>query len=115
MEAFLPGTNDEGLKLHLDLLQENDQAEVTMAAYQERTAQYFNRKVQHRSFKVGDWVLRKVTIATKDLAEGKLASSWEGPYKVTDCQKAGAYRLENSEGKALPRPWNAEHLKKYFV
>jgi hypothetical protein len=46
-----------------------------MAAYQERTARYFNRKVQHQSFKVRDWVLQKVTIATKDLAEGKFASS----------------------------------------
>ena len=75
-----------------------------MAAYQERTVRYFNWKVQHLSFKVGDWVLQKVIIATKDSAEGKLASSWEGPYKVTDCRRAGAYRLENLEVKALPRP-----------
>lgn len=68
MEAFQPRTNDEGLKLHLNLLQEKcDQVKVTMAAYQERATQYFNQKVQHRSFKAGDWVLRKVTIATKDL------------------------------------------------
>ena len=46
VEAFQPEINNEGLILHLDLLQEKrDQDEVTMAAYQERTAQYFNWKV----------------------------------------------------------------------
>jgi hypothetical protein len=105
VEAFQPDTNNQGLKLHLDLLQERrDQAEATMATHQERTAWYFNRKVQHRSFKVGDWVLRKVTIATKDSAEGKLALSWEGPYRVMECRRAGAYYLESAEGKSLPRP-----------
>jgi hypothetical protein len=86
-----------------------------MAAYQEWTTQYFNRKVYHRSFKVEDWLLRKATIATKDSAEGKLASSWEGPYRVTECCRAGAYHLETLDGKALPRPRNTEHLKKYFI
>jgi hypothetical protein len=86
-----------------------------MATHQEQTARYFNRKVQRRSFKVDDWVLRKVMIATKDLAEGKLAPSWEGPYRVTECCRARAYHLENAEGKPLPKPWNAGHLKKYFM
>jgi hypothetical protein len=46
VEAFQPETNDQGLKLHLDLLQERrDQAEATMATHQEQTARYFNRKV----------------------------------------------------------------------
>jgi hypothetical protein len=116
VEAFRPETNDQGLKLHLDLLQErHDQAEAMMATHQERIARYFNRKVQRRSFKVGDWVLRKVTIATKDSAKGKLASSWEGPYRIAECRRVGAYHLENSKGKPLPIPWNAGHLKKYFV
>ncbi|XP_059461845.1 uncharacterized protein LOC132190823 [Corylus avellana] len=112
VETFWLENNDEGLLLHLDLLQEKrDQAQVSMSAYQGKVAWYFNKKVKHRSFKVGDLVLRKVTIATKDPTEGKLAPNWEGPYKVTNCRRAGAYYLEDSEGKTLPRPWNAEHLK----
>jgi hypothetical protein len=100
----------------LDLLQERrDYAQITLSAYQERMAKYFNRKVNPRSFKVGDLVLRKVTLATRDPFEGKLAPNWEGPYKVIRCQRPGAYYLEDSTGKALPRPWNADHLKKYFV
>jgi hypothetical protein len=94
VETYKQETNDEGLKLHLDLLQEKcDRAQITMAAYQERVARYFNRKVKPRSFKVGDLVLRKVTLATRDSVEGKLAPNWEGPYKVISYQRPGAYYL----------------------
>jgi hypothetical protein len=114
-ETFRAEANDEGLKIHLDLLQEKrDRAQITMSAYQQRISKYFNKKVKPRDFKVGDLVLRKVTLATKDPAEGKLASSWEGPYKVISCHRPGAYYLEDQKGKVLQRPWNAEHLKKYF-
>ena len=76
VETFKPETNDKGLKLHLDLLQEKcDRAQITMSAYHEKVAN-FNRKVKHRSFKVGDLVLRKVTFATKDPTEEKLAPNW---------------------------------------
>ena len=57
-ESFRVGTfraesNDEGLKLHLDLLQEKrDQAQITMSAYQERISEYINRKVKPWSFRV---------------------------------------------------------------
>jgi hypothetical protein len=56
-----------------------------MSDYQERTARYFNRKVKPQNFKVGDLVLHKVTLATKDSIEGKFAPSREGPYKVISC------------------------------
>jgi hypothetical protein len=115
VESYKAESNDEGLKLHLDLLQEKcDHAQITLLAYQERMAKYFNKKVKPRIFGVGDLVLRKVTLATRDLAEGKLAPSWEGPYKVIGSQRPGAYHLEDFVGKILPRPWNAEHLKRYF-
>jgi len=52
---------------------------------------------------------------TRDSAEGKLAAKWEGPYQVIKCHKKGAYRLESREGKPVPRAWNAEHLKKYYM
>ena len=56
--TFEVETNEEELKLHLDLLQEKrDQAQITMSAYQERVAKYFNRKVKPWSFKVEDMVL----------------------------------------------------------
>jgi hypothetical protein len=76
---------------------------------------YFDRKVKQRSFKIGDLVLCKVTLSTRDPVKGKLAPNWEGSYKVISCQRPGAYYLEDSMGKVLPRPWNAEHLKRYLI
>ena len=68
----------------MDLLQEkHDWAQITMLVYQERVAKYFNKKVKSRSFRLGDLVLRKVTLATRDSA--KLAPNWEGPNKVISC------------------------------
>jgi hypothetical protein len=62
-------------------------------------AKYFDRKVKPRSFKIGDLVLRKVTLAAKDPVEGKLAPNCEGPYKVISCQKPGVHYLEDYMGK----------------
>jgi hypothetical protein len=67
-----------------------------------------------RKFVVGDWVLRKVTIATKDPANGKLTPKWEGLYKMVKNHRPGAYHIENAKGKHLPHPWNAQHLKKFY-
>lgn len=41
--------------------------------------------------------------------------NWEGPYIVEEVLKGGAYKLKNDEGKVLPRPWNVNNLKKYYV
>ena len=49
------GLNEEGIKLSLDLLQEKrDEAQATMAAYQQRTAKYFNKRVKPKQFNAGD-------------------------------------------------------------
>jgi hypothetical protein len=113
---YNPGLNDEGIKLHLDLLQERrDKAQVTWATYQDRVARYFNKAVNPRKFQLEDWVLRKVSLITRDSNEGKLKRQWEGPYKVVKCHDKWAYHLVDTEGKTLPRAWNVEHLKKYFM
>jgi hypothetical protein len=83
--------------------------------YQEKTTQYFNKKVKPRSFNLGDWVLRKVTLATKDPTEGKLGPVWQGPYRVVKSHHKSVYHLESTGRKMLLRPWNAEHLQKYYM
>lgn len=113
---YNPWLNDEGMKLCLDLVQERrNKAQMKIAPYQGKTSQYFNKRVKHRRFQVGDWVLREVTLATRDSTEGNLAPTWEGPYQIIGTNWIGAYHLENHKGKQLPHPWNAEHLKKYYI
>ncbi len=115
MNEYDEGSNDNHLRLNLDLLDEAwDQAEVKTRAYQQRKARYHDRRMKHREFKVGDLILRKVTLTTKNPTQGKLGPTWEGPYKVVKFHKRGTYHLEKLDGTALPHPWNAEHLEKYY-
>jgi hypothetical protein len=73
IQHYNPGFNSEGLKLHLDLVEEKrDKARVRTSAYKEKAARYYNKKVKPRSFNIGDWVLRKITSTAKDPTEGKL-------------------------------------------
>ena len=109
------GNNDVQLRSNLDLVDKvRDQAEAKTRVYQQRMARYCDRRVKHREFKVGDLVLRKVTLATKDPTQGKLGPTWEGLYRVVRFHRRGTYHLEKLDGEALPHPWNAEHLKKYY-
>ena len=61
---------------------------------------------------LGDLVLRKVTLSTKEPGAGKLGLTWEGPYKVVKVSKSKTYLLEDMDRKNILHPWNAEHLKK---
>ena len=99
------GSNDDQLRLNLDLLDKAcNQAKAKTRAYQQRMARYHDRRVKHREFKVGDLVLRKVTLATKDPTQGKLGPTWEGPYKVVKFHRRGTYHLKKLDNTALPHP-----------
>jgi hypothetical protein len=116
IQHYNPGFNSTGLKLHLNLLEEKrEDARVRTSAYQEKAARYYNKRVKPRSFNTGDWVLRRITTAAKDPTEGKLGPVWEGPFRVIKSNPKGAYQLEDTNGKKLQRPWNAEHLRKYYM
>jgi len=112
---YNPGLNEEGVTLHLDLLQEQrEDARAACAAYQRRVAGYYDKKVKPRELEVGDWVLRKVNLMTREPVDGKLGPKWEGPCRVVSTSKNGAYGLATGQGKAVPRAWNVDHLKKYY-
>ncbi|XP_034219089.1 uncharacterized protein LOC117630490 [Prunus dulcis] len=114
-EAFAPKENEEAMSLSLDLLEEHRaQANLRNEAYKQRVSRYYDSRVRPRSFRIGDWVMRKVSLATKDTTEGNLGPSWEGPYEVIGILRSGTYRLRGSNGKALGHPWNVEHLKYYY-
>ena len=50
----------------------------------------------------------------QDTNAGKLAPTWEGPYRVTAIVGVGAYYLEDLDERPLPRPWNVHNLKKFY-
>ena len=59
---------------------------------------YHNTKIKPRQFSIGDLVLRKVILATKDPTLGKLGPNWEGPYRVIEVYRHGSYHLEDTNG-----------------
>ena len=82
-EFFDEYSNNNQLKLNLDCLNEvRDQASQRMTKYQRKMAEYYKQRVKLKRFHIRDLILRKVTPTTKDLAQGKLGPTWEGPYKV---------------------------------
>ena len=103
--AFSEEGNDDKLRLNLDYLDKvRDKASSRMAKYQQKMAEYYNKKVKLRQLDIGDLVLRKVTLATKNPTQGKLGPTWEGSYQVVHYSQQGNYHLEIIDGQRLPRP-----------
>ena len=81
--AFNEKGNDKELRINLDCLDEvRENASIRMEKYRQKVAEYYNRRVKLRQLDIGDLVLRKVSVATKDPNQGKLGPTWEGPYRV---------------------------------
>ena len=89
-------------------------ATIRLASYQQQMKRGYDKNIRPRSFLVSDLVLRKVVANTKNTNDGKLRPNWEEPYKVVSLARIEAYRLEDMDGKPVPRPWNICNLKKYF-
>ena len=107
-------TNWQQLNHNLDSIDElRDMASLWTAAYHQQVAKYYNKNIRVRTFKAGDWVLRRVFQNTKDPSAGKLGPTWEGPYKISKVVGQGAYKLQAQDGRNISNSWNAVHLKLY--
>ena len=107
--------NKKQLRLSLDLINEvRMDTEQRVALYKNLMTKHHNVLVKPRQFNIGDLVLKRVSLATKYLAHGKLGLDWEGPYKVINYKRRGLYYLEDLDGRRLEHPWNIEHLRKYY-
>ena len=104
-EVFNEESNDSHLRINLDCLDEvREKASIRVTKYQQKMAEYYNKRVKLRRLDIGDLVLRKVTPTTKDSTQGKLSPTWEGPYRVFHYSRQGSYHLETMDGQKLPRP-----------
>jgi hypothetical protein len=80
--------------------------------YQAETIKWHDRKVRLKNIKPGHLVLRRV--ANPDTV-GKLQLKWEGPFVVVSSSRPGSYRLKDMDGNDIPRSWNADELRRYYV
>jgi hypothetical protein len=80
--------------------------------YQAETIKWRDRKVRLKNIKLGHLVLRRV--ANLDTV-GKLQLKWEGPFLVVSSSRPGSYKLKDMDGNDIPRSWNADELRRYYV
>ena len=107
--------NEEQLCLNLDLIDEvRMDAEQRTARYKNLMAKQYDAMVKPRCFNIGDLVLKRVFLATRNPAHGKLGPNWEGPYRVINYKRQGSYYLETLGRRKLEHPWNVEHLRRYY-
>jgi hypothetical protein len=88
------------------------QAVENINKYQAETIKWRDRKVGLKNIKPGQLVLRRV--ANPDTV-GKLQLKWEGPFLVVYSSRPGSYRLKDMDGNDIPRSWNADELRRYYV
>nr|GEX99182.1 reverse transcriptase domain-containing protein [Tanacetum cinerariifolium] len=101
-------SNDEELRLNLDLLEERrERAAICEAKAKSKMMKYYNARVRGVTFKPGDFVYRN-NDASHAVAGGKL-----GP--KTEALGDGAYKLRSMDGTILPRTWNIANLKRCYL
>ncbi|GKV02837.1 hypothetical protein SLEP1_g15225 [Rubroshorea leprosula] len=112
---FDEGRNGQLLRENLDLLTEvREEARLRTLIYNQKLANFYNKRVRPRTFKVGDLVLRKASLTGFETRFGKLTPKWEGTYTVAEVPHPSAYILQDAEGKRIPRVWNVNNLKKFY-
>ena len=77
------------------------ETEKRIARYKNLMARQYDAMVKPRCFNIGDLVLNRVSLATRNLAHGKLGPNWEGPYRVINCKRQRSYYLEALDGRKL--------------
>jgi hypothetical protein len=88
------------------------QAVENINKYQAKTIKWRDRKVRLKNIKPGHLVLRRV--ANPDIV-GKLQLKWEGPFLVVSSSRPGSYRLKDMDDNDIPKSWNADELRRYYV
>jgi hypothetical protein len=88
------------------------QAVENINKHQAETIRWRDRKVRLKNIKLGHLVLRRV--ANPDTV-GKLQLKWKGPFMVVSSSRPGSYRLNDMDGNDVPRSWNADELRRYYV
>ncbi|XP_057811730.1 uncharacterized protein LOC131025967 [Salvia miltiorrhiza] len=105
--------NSELRRTELDLVEaQRDETQVRAAKYKSIIKAGYDKRVRARKLAKGDLVHKRADVLKP---VGKFEPNWEGPFIITDVLGGGAYTLSDPDGRALPKPWNINTLKKFYV
>jgi len=89
--------NHQNMNTHVDLLPElREKAQIRNLAAKQRATRKYNANLHRRSFAKGDLVWRMANSARKK--DGKFSANWDGPYRIREDARGGAYKLEQLFG-----------------
>ncbi|GMI94307.1 hypothetical protein HRI_003100000 [Hibiscus trionum] len=102
--------------MNLDMLEEiKNNSKVALEARNQIVAKYYNSCVRNKQFQTCDLVLRNIEARKPPKERGKMAPTWEGPYKIQKVVGFGAYKLAELDEKEVPRTWNARNMRKFYI
>jgi hypothetical protein len=105
--------DEEGYKITKDTIEGTRlQAVDHINKYQTKTIKWRDRKVKLKNIRPGHLVLQRVANLE---TVGKLQLKWEGPFLVVYSSRHGSYRLKDLDDNYIPRSWNADELRRYYV
>ncbi|XP_072071811.1 uncharacterized protein [Arachis hypogaea] len=106
--------NSSTRNAELDLTEETREiAAIKQRAMKQLAEKKQNKRVFLRTFTEGDLVLRQTEEARRPPTHGKLATNWEGPFRVVKVLDLGAYQLQTLQGNPISGSWNISSLKMY--
>jgi hypothetical protein len=112
VKTYDEATQDQLWCEDIDLVDERRwQAAIKNARYRQALRRYHQRFVRSRELQVDDLVIRWV-LSWEGM--NKLFPCWKGPYWVTQVCRSRCVHLAMEEGQLVPRPWNIEHLRKFY-
>ncbi|GKV13532.1 hypothetical protein SLEP1_g24528 [Rubroshorea leprosula] len=110
------GEYDEAMMLELEDLEDTRLVALDrLQAQKLKIAKSYNKRVKGKNLVVGDLVWKAILpLGKKDHRFGKWSPNWEGPFRIHEVLKGGAYWLESLVGELHPRKINGIYLKPYY-
>lgn len=103
----------EEQRVNLELLPEiREETRNRMADHKRRVVTFHGQRVKECAFTKGQLVVKKVR---KEERQGKLTPDWEGPYLMREVLRSDAYKLATLHGHEVPRMWNIQSLRAFYV
>ena len=108
--------SSESIREEIDLSSKaREMVHIRERALKQKVTRRYNPSVVPCKFEQGGLVLQRTNIGPLTPSHRKLASNWEGPYKVIKVLGKRAYKLSTLSGSQLSRSWDNLNLRKFYV